>query len=141
MWQILGNILVGPIVNAVAGVASTYITNETDRQKFKAELEKSVWSVFENVAKSNNEAATKMFTEFQRTLQTTKVVQLVWAYWVASQITFIIWLEVGVPWVAYYTGNPYPGVGALDQWAYAGVMGALGLGPLVIKHTMKPPSV
>lgn len=140
MWKIIGDILLGPLVNAAVSVFGKYMQAGVDKARIEADLRTSFGQVFLEASKSNNEAAAKMFDSFQRTLQTTKVVQRVWAYWVTSQITFLIWLQFGVPFISYQYGIQYPGVGTLDQWAYGGVMGALGLGPLVIKHTMKPPS-
>jgi hypothetical protein len=141
MWAILAQVLTGPIVDAAVGVFGKYLQAGVDKEKIKAEFAASLGGVFRDVSKSNNEASRDMFVAFQKTLQTAKVVQYVWAYWVASQITFIIWLQIGVPFISYKFGVVYPGVGALDQWAYAGIMGALGLGPLVIKHTMTPPKL
>ena len=141
MWAILAKVLTEPLVDAAVGVFGKYMQAGVDKEKIKAELAESFGSVFRDVLRSNNEAARDMFVAFQKTLQTTKVVQYIWAYWVASQITFIIWLQIGVPAISYAFNITYPGVGALDQWAYAGVMGALGLGPLVIKHTMTPPKL
>lgn len=139
------NLIMGPLLDKLlstgADMFKAYENKQISQMQLREQLGGLVQQAFVDVSKSANDAVTKTYASFMDTLKTTKIVQYVWAYWVASQITFLVWLELGVPYFNQYYGLTWH-VGALDQWAYAGVMAALGLGPLVLKAIQpKPPTI
>lgn len=143
--KIIADLVMGPILDRLLSTGldayKAHLNKEISKEELSVRLKTEVLGAFKEVAKSDNEAVTKTFAAFMDALKTSKVVQAVWAYWVVSQVTFLIWLEFGVPLYTHISGHSYPGVGALDQWAYAGVLACLGVGPLVLKSTKKPPTL
>lgn len=143
--KILGMVL-GPVVDKLLSTGlsayQAHIQGQISKEELRAKITGMVQDAFVEVSKSSNDAVTKTFESFMQTLRVSKIAQWVWAYFTVSQITFLVWLELGVPYLSYQYGIHYPGVGSLDQWAYAGVLSCLGLGPLALKFSQpKVPSL
>lgn len=129
------NAIIGPIADKVLEWHKDNNATMISHEQISAELKKVALGAATQWWSSTNDATVKTFDSFQATLRTTRTAQIVWAYFMVSQITFIIWLELGIPFLVYMFNVKYPGVGSLDQWAMASVLACLGLGPLVLKHS------
>ncbi len=127
--------MIGPLADTGLKAYQAHINGEISHEQLQEKLKEISLGAATQWWASANDATVKTFDSFQTTLRTTKMAQIIWAYFMASQITFIIWLEIGIPFIAYMWEIKYPGVGNLDQWAMGAVLACLGLGPLVLKHS------
>jgi len=127
--------MIGPIADKVLQWHQDDNKTSISKEQITSELKKVAMSAATQWWASSNDATVKTFDSFQQTLRITKTARVVWAYFMVSQITFIVWLELGIPFLAWKWEVHYPGVGSLDTWAMAAVLACLGLGPLVLKHS------
>jgi len=127
--------MIGPLAEDGLKAYQAHINGQISHEQLQTQLKSIALSAATQWWASANDATVKTFDSFQQTLRTTRVAQRVWAYFLVSQITFIIWLELGIPFIAWMWEIKYPGVGSLDTWAMGAVLACLGLGPLVLKHS------
>jgi hypothetical protein len=69
-------------------------------------------------------------------LRGSKIMQMVWAYVVCAETSVLVWVQVGIPYLAYHAGQAnfqYPSAGATLDWAYLLVTACLGLGSVVLR--------
>jgi hypothetical protein len=126
--------ILGPLLDDGLKAYQAHINGEITKEQLKEHLQGLALQAGTDWVKSSNDAAVKTFDSFQQTLRVSKIAMYVWAYFMASQITFILWLEIGIPFVSYNWSIHYPGVGSLDTWAMTAVLTCLGVGPLVLKQ-------
>ncbi|SRR6266403_373285 len=129
------NAIIGPLAKNGLDAYKAHIAGTISHEQLSEKLKEVAMSAATQWWASANDTTVKTFDSFQQTLRTTRTAQRIWAYFMVSQITFIIWLELGIPYLAWQFGIRYPGVGNLDQWAMGAILACLGLGPLVLKHS------
>lgn len=125
--------IIGPIADKVLEWHKDDNRTALSKEQITAELKKVAYQSATDWVRSSNDAVVKTFDSFQHTLQVSKTAARVWAFFLCSQIVFLIWLEMGVP-ALYKLGliSNWP-VGTLDAWAMSAILACLGLGPLAIK--------
>lgn len=109
--------------------------NKITREQLLNDMGKALIDGVVEVEKSMADAVKATFASFMGVVQTTPLVARTYAAVVLSQLAVIIFHQVGVPTIAFYSGHDWPSAGATIDWAYFLVGGLCGLGPLLMKTT------
>lgn len=134
MWAALAQMLIGPLVNAAVDAYKVHTQGQVDELRLRADLMAKFGLVFQEVAKSDNELAAKMFASFQQSLQVNAEIRRVWRVVVFVQLFVVFWYQFMVPaLVTVKIIEHWAPAGNTVDWAYALLAGCVGLAPVVLK--------
>lgn len=120
------------LVNKLADVFIAYQNKQITLAELQAEIAKALMECFATVAKAEADALTKTFSTFGEMMRNSRIVRIVWAIVVLSQLAVLLWLQVGISAFVYVYGGTWPSAGATGDWAYLLLSACLGLGPVVL---------
>lgn len=130
--------VIGSIVQIFLSKALDAFTAYVNKQITLAELEarvrQALLETFAEVEKAQADALARTYASFMAALQTSKLMQVVWASVTLSQLLVLLWHQVGIPALVYLVGGDYPGSGSTVEWAYLLVAFCLGAGPVVLNN-------
>lgn len=126
--------LVGGALGSIENIATAFINKQVSKEQFEAELRQIGIKALADAEVAGAEAEARIFEAAQETVRASFSApswwtRNVWAFVVTSQTIVLLWFQIGVPFLVYFTGMPFPRTGDdLLKWAYAVVIGALGVG-------------
>lgn len=121
------------LIGKLADAFSAYEKKQITLAELNARVSQALMECFAEVMKSQSDALAKTFATFGQVLINSRLVRVVWAIVVLSQLAVLLWLQVGISALVYWKGGgTWPSAGATGDWAYLLVAGLLGLGPVVL---------
>jgi predicted flavoprotein YhiN len=121
------------LIGKLADAFSAYEKKQISLAELNAKVSEALMDCFSEVMKSQSDALAKTFASFGQIMINSRLVRIVWATVVISQLGVLLWLQVGISALLYYHGgHSWPSAGATGDWAYLLVAGLLGLGPVVL---------
>lgn len=124
----LAPLLIGKLADAFTAYEKKQIT----LAELNAKVSEALMECFAEVMKSQSDALAKTFASFGEVMKNSRLVRMVWAIVVLSQLAVLLWLQVGISALVYVKGGAWPSAGATGDWAYLLIVGLLGLGPVVL---------
>ncbi len=121
-------LLIGKLADAFAA----YENKQISLAELNARVAQALMECFTEVMKSQSDALGKTFATFGQIMVNSRLVRLVWAIVVLSQLSVLLWAQVGISALVYWKGGAWPSAGATIDWAYLLVAGLCGLGPVVL---------
>jgi len=121
-------ILIGKLADAFAAYEQKQIT----LAELNAKVQEALIAAFAEVQKSQSAALAQTFASFMDGAKNSKLMRIVWAIVVLSQLGVLLWAQVGIPAFGRLFGGEWPSAGATIDWAYLLVVGLCGLGPVVL---------
>jgi hypothetical protein len=121
-------LLIGKLADAFAA----YEKKQISLAELQARVSQALMECFTEVMKTQSDALSKTFATFGQVLINSRLVRIVWAIVVLSQLCVLLWLQVGISALVYVFGGAWPSAGATGDWAYLLIAGLLGLGPVVL---------
>lgn len=137
MLEILGAKFGGAIVDAllgkVFGLIEAYMTKQVSMEELRAGMVKALIESMAEVEKANSVAVAQTFNSFMGAMVQSRLMKIVWAVVVLTQLFVLLWHQIGIPmWVRLF-GGVYPSAGTTLEWAYLLIAFCLGAGPLILK--------
>lgn len=120
------------LIGKLADAFSAYEKKQISLAELNAKVSEALMDCFSEVMKSQSDALAKTFASFGQVMINSRLVRIVWATVVLSQLAVLLWLQVGISALVYYHGGAWPSAGATGDWAYLLIAGLLGLGPVVL---------
>ncbi|KPG01780.1 hypothetical protein IP86_02925 [Rhodopseudomonas sp. AAP120] len=120
------------LIGKLADAFTAYNNKQISAAELNAKVQQALMECFAEVMKSQSDALAKTFATFGQVLINSKLVRIVWAIVVLSQLCVLLWLQVGISALVYTFGGTWPSAGATGDWAYLLIAGLLGLGPVVL---------
>lgn len=124
----LAPVLIGKLADAFAAYEKKQIT----LAELNARMSQALMESFTEVMKSQSDALGKTFATFGDMIKNSRLVRMVWATVVLSQLFVLVFQQIGVPAIVYFGGGHWPSAGATIDWAYLLIAGLCGLGPVVL---------
>jgi hypothetical protein len=120
------------LIGKLADAFSAYEKKQITLAELNAKVSEALMQCFSEVMKSESDALAKTFATFGQVLINSRLVRIVWAIVVLSQLCVLLWLQIGISALVYVFGGAWPSAGATGDWAYLLIAGLLGLGPVVL---------
>ena len=120
------------LIGKLADAFSAYEKKQITLAELNARVSQALMECFAETMKSQSDALAKTFATFGQVLINSRLVRIVWAIVVLSQLGVLLWLQVGISALVYAKGGAWPNAGATGDWAYLLIAGLLGLGPVVL---------
>jgi hypothetical protein len=124
----LAPILTGSLADAFKAYEQKQIT----LAELNAKVQEALISAFAEVQKSQSAALAQTFASFMDGAKNSKLMRVVWAIVVLTQLGVLLWAQVGAPAFVRAFGGEWPSSGSTVDWAYLLVAACLGLGPVVL---------
>jgi hypothetical protein len=110
-------------VGRAADAYKAYINKEISMEELKSRVRVAMLSTISDVETAHAEALAKTFDSFMKVIVQSKLMQMVWAIVVLSQLAVLVLQQTGLI-------GSQPSI----EWAYVLIGGLCGLGPLVLRH-------
>lgn len=129
----LGAPIIGAIFKPITDIAQAFLNKEISETEAKARMVQSLTTGVAQVEVAHSEALTKTYASFMDAIKTSVLMQSIWATVIVTQLFVLLWHQMGIPAVTYFTGNAYPSSGSTVEWAYALIGALMGLGPMIMR--------
>lgn len=110
----------------------SYNNKQISLAELQTRLSQSLLDCFAEVNKAQADALAKTYASFMGAVQTSRLMQAVWASVVVSQLLVLLWHQIGIPALVYFAAARYPSSGTTVDWAYLLLAFCLGAGPVVL---------
>lgn len=137
MGAILGSLLTGPIINAFLGTAlqafKDYNAKNITKDELDARVREAFLAAFAEVESEWAKSYAKTYAAFITGAAQSAILAYGWLFVVVSQTLVLLWHQVGIPALVYFTGDKWPPSGNTSDWAYALVAALFGAGALMLR--------
>ena len=127
----------GAIVDKFFGAARDIFHDYTQGKISEAECRVRLMSVMLDSVKavevSHADTLAKTYASFMDAMKTSKLMQIMWAWTVGTQLFILVWSQFFVPLFFAYGFLPSWKAGTTGEWAYLLLGACLGMGPLVLR--------
>jgi hypothetical protein len=124
--------LVPILTGSLADAFKAYEQKQITLAELNAKVQEALISAFAEVQKSQSAALAATFASFMDGAKNSKLMRVVWAIVVLTQLGVLLWAQVGAPAFVRMFGGEWPSSGSTVDWAYLLVAACLGLGPVVL---------
>jgi len=135
---IIGGVVTSVANNAIGKVADAFSAHQNKQisiAELEAQVKKAMLDAFAEIEKAAYEALAKTFDSFTKAMVQSKILQIMWAATVGSQLFVLLWHQFGIPFVVFMGyAKTYPSSGTTVEWAYLLLAGCLGMGPVVLRN-------
>lgn len=138
LFSAVGGQIVDKLLGRVTGLFEGYLNKQVSMEELRAGVLKALLEVIGEVEKAQADALARTYASFADALKTSRLLQVMWAVVLGSQVLVLVWHQLGIPAlvaVVRWSGHPawsYPGSGTTSEWAYLLIGGLVGLGPMVL---------
>lgn len=129
----LGGNLVNGLIDRLTKPFEMYLNKQISIEELRTQVLKQMLTTFAEVEKSHAETLAKTYASFMQAAEKSLLMKVVWASATLSQLFVLLWHQMGIPAVVYFTGHGYPSSGSTVEWAYALLAACLGMGPVVLR--------
>jgi hypothetical protein len=119
-------------INKIGDAFIAYEKKQISLAELQAKIAQALMECFTEVMKTQSDALAKTFATFGQAMLNSRLVRIVWATVVLSQLAVLVWQQVGVPAMVFIFARPWPPAGATIEWAYLLISGLCGLGPVIL---------
>ena len=125
------------IVNAFLGKAleafTAYNNKQISMEELRSRVSIAMLESFKEVEAAHAEALAKTYASFMDAMKTSKLMQIMWAWTVGTQLFILVWSQFFVPLLFAYSLLPNWKAGTTGEWAYLLLGACLGMGPMVLR--------
>lgn len=136
LTSIIGGVagsLVDSLLGKITGVFEAYFKKQISIEELRTQVTKALLDTVAEVEKSHAESISKTYESFQVTMRQSPLIQRIWAWVVCTQLVVLLWHQMGIPAVVYFTGAGYPSSGSTVEWAYALIGFMFGAGAILLR--------
>lgn len=125
--------IIGAIFKPITEIAQAYINKEISEVEAKARMVQSLTQGVAQVEVAHADAIKSTYGSFMDAAKSSAMMKAVWSTVVITQLFVLLWHQVGIPAVVFFTDLDYPSSGSTVEWAYALIGALMGLGPMVFR--------
>lgn len=128
-----GGEIVDKILGRITGVFEAYFKKQISLEELRAKILDALLDSVSEIERSHADSIAKTYESFQQTLRQSPLMQRVWLVVVGSQLIVLVWHQMGIPALVYFSGTRYPSSGSTVEWAYALIGFMFGAGALLLR--------
>lgn len=134
----LGGAFIDRFLGTALKAFEAYNNKQISMEELRTRLQLSLVDAAKAVEVSHSETLAKTYASFMGAVQQSKVMQFVWAAVTLSQLSVLLWAQVGIPFFVMLMRQTipnwkYPSSGATVEWAYLLLAGCIGMGSVVLR--------
>lgn len=137
----LGGKIIDSLLGRITGVFEQYFQQKISMEQLRAQMVTALIESFAEVEQAHADALAKTYASFMQTMAQSKLMQVMWASVVGSQLFVLLWHQFFIPFIVFLgLTKSYPSSGATVEWAYLLLAACLGMGPAVLRAGPAGPS-
>jgi hypothetical protein len=129
----LGGQIIDSLLGKIMGTLQAYFNKQISIEELRAKMVIALTETFAEVEKAHADALAKTYASFMDAMKTSKLMQIMWAWTVGTQLFILVWSQFFVPLLFAYSILPSWKAGTTGDWAYLLLGSCLGMGPLVLR--------
>jgi hypothetical protein len=129
----LGGAIVDKFFGAARDIFHDYATQKISEAECRAKLLSALAAAAKDVEVAHADALAKTYASFMEAMKSSKLMQIMWAWTVGSQLFILFWSQFFVPLLFAYGVLPNWKAGTSAEWAYLLLVACLGMGPVVLR--------
>lgn len=133
IFSAVGGQIIDGLLGRITGVFEAYFKKQISLEELKSRVSLAMLQTFSDVEKAHAESLSKTYESFQQTLRQSPLMQQVWVIVVLTQLVVLLWHQMGIPALVYFTGEKYPSSGSTVEWAYALIGFMFGAGAMLLR--------
>jgi hypothetical protein len=130
---IIAGTLVDKIIGPVTGIVTSYLNKKISEEEMRAKMVEQVLEAIQTIEVTHAQELTKTYSAFMTAATQSRLIRWTWATVTLSQLIVLLWHQLGIPALVYFTQVPYPSSGSTVEWAYALLGGLVGLGVTMLR--------
>lgn len=129
----LGGQIIDSLLGKVMGTFQAYFNKQISIEELRAKMVTALLETVGEVEKAHADALAKTYASFMDAMKTSKLMQIMWAWTVGTQLFVLVWSQFFVPLLFAMGVLTSWKAGTTGEWAYLLLGGCLGMGPLVLR--------
>lgn len=129
----IGGAFVEKFFSAAKDIFHDYTAGKISEAECRTRLLTALLDSAKAIEISHSETLAKTYATFMDAMKTSKLMQIMWALTVGTQLFVLFWSQFFVPLLFAYSLLPSWKAGTTGEWAYLLLGACLGLGPLVLR--------
>lgn len=129
----LGGQIVDSLLGRITGLFEAYFKKQISMEELRAGMIKALLETFAEIEKAHADALAKTYASFMDAMKQSRLMQIMWAWTVGTQLFVLVWSQFFVPLLFAYSLLPNWKAGTTGEWAYLLLGACLGMGPLVLR--------
>lgn len=129
----LGGVFIDKIIGGALDAFKAYQNKQISLEELRSQMVAAALVAAKDIETSHADALAKTYSAFMDAMKTSRLMQVMWALTVGTQLFVLFWHQIGIPAVAFFLSTRYPSSGETVNWAYLLLGACLGLGPLVLR--------
>lgn len=135
----LGGAFIDHFLGTALKAFEAYNNKQISMEELRTQLKTALVDAAKAVEVSHSETLAKTYASFMGAVQQSRLMQIVWACVTLSQLSVLLWAQVGIPFFVMLMrqtipGWNYPSSGATVEWAYLLLAGCVGMGSVVLRN-------
>ncbi len=130
----LGGQIVDSLLGKVMGTFQAYFNKQISMEELRAGVVKALLETVAEIEKAHADALAKTYASFMDAMKTSKLMQIMWAWTVGTQLFVLFWSQFFVPLLFAFGLLPSWKAGTTGEWAYLLLGACLGMGPMVLRN-------
>lgn len=130
----IGGAFIGHFFDAAKDIFHDYQQGKITAEECKTRLLTSLLESAKAIEVSHSDTLAKTYASFMDTMKTSRLMQIMWAWTVGTQLFILVWSQFFVPLLFAYALLPNWKAGTTGEWAYLLLGACLGMGPLVLRN-------
>jgi hypothetical protein len=115
------------------GAFEAYLNKQISLEELRSRMVIAAIGAAKEVEVSHADALAKTYASFMDAMKQSKLMQVMWACTVGSQLFVLVWHQLAIPFIAFAFDVRYPSSGETVNWAYILLAACLGMGPIVMR--------
>lgn len=137
----LGLDIVDKLLGRLMQPFDMYFKKQITMEELRAKIIQALFDTFAEVEKAHADALAKTYESFMQAMVKSKLMQVMWASVVGSQLFVLLWHQFAIPFIVFMGwAKQYPSSGTTVEWAYLLLVACLGMGPAVLRAGPAGPS-
>jgi hypothetical protein len=127
-----GHFIDGFLDNALKAFTA-YQSKQISMEELKTQLRQHFFDMIAHIETAYADSINKTFATFMQAATQSRLIRYVWAIVTLSQLIVLLWHQMGIPALVYFTGERYPSSGTTVDWAYLLLAGCVGFGAVTLR--------
>jgi len=133
IFSSVGMSIVNGVLDKALSAFIAYNNKQISLEELRTQLYKAMLETFKEIEVAHADALAKTYDSFMKAVVQSRMMQAVWATVTISQLMVLLWVQIGVPALVYFTKTEWPSSGKTSDWAYLLVAACVGMGPVVLR--------
>lgn len=133
IFSSLGGAIIDKFLGNALKAFEMYNNKQISMEELRTTLLNHLLDSVKAVEVSHSETLAKTYASFMSAMEKSKLMQVMWACTVGSQLFVLVWHQLAIPAIAFFFEVRYPSSGETVNWAYLLLGACLGMGPLVLR--------